>query len=143
MQEPTEENTRPPAEIELVHIIGCFLSIYWGIILFCLLFVSFFLYIFQAWADVELIPSYFPFTIFIMLIIVVFSWKINYDFLRLKKWSFFAMFILQLIYIIVSIFSIIVIKILLIKMALIIGIVGSSLILYDLNKLRVKQAFDL
>jgi hypothetical protein len=92
MQQPTEENTRRPAEIKLIYSICISLSIYWGITLVYLLFGSFLLYMFQAWADVELIPFYFPYIIFIMLIIVGFSGKINYNFLRLKKWAFSAMF---------------------------------------------------
>jgi len=90
MQPPTEETTQRPAEIKLIYSICIPLNIYWGLALFCFLFGSFFLYIFQPWADVEIIPSYFPFVTFIILIIVVFSWKITYDFLRLRKWSFFC-----------------------------------------------------
>jgi hypothetical protein len=59
----------------------------------------------QAWAEGELIPFYFPFIIFIMLIVVGFSGGINYNFLRLKKWAFSAMFILQFVYIIGSVFA--------------------------------------
>ncbi len=143
MQQPTEENTRRPAEIKLIYSICIYLSIYWGITLIYLLFGSFLLYMFQAWAEVELIPFYFPFIIFIMLIIVGFSGKINYDFLRLKKWAFSAMFILQFVYIIGSIFAIIFIKLLFIKIASAVSIGMSSLILYNLNKSRVKQAFGL
>jgi hypothetical protein len=143
MQQPTEENTRRPSEIKLIYNICISLSIYWGITLFSFLFVWFFLYMLQAWAEVELIPFYFPSIIFIMLIIVGFSGGINYNFLRLKKWAFPAMLILQFVYIIGSVFAIIFIEILFIKIASAVAIGMSSLILYHLNKSRVKQAFGL
>jgi hypothetical protein len=78
-----------------------------------------------------------------MLIIVGFSWKINFNFLRLKKWAFFAMFLLQVVYIIGSVFAIIFLKTLFIKFASAAAIGTSSVILYNLNKSRVKQAFGL
>ncbi len=129
MRQPTEENTRRPAEIELIYSICMFLNIYWGIAFLYFLFGSFFLYIFQPWADMEIIPSYFPFITLLILIILVFSWKINYDFLRLKKWSFFAMFALHFVYIIGFIFAIVFIELLFIKIASAVAIGMSFLIL--------------
>jgi hypothetical protein len=143
MQPPTEETTQRPAEIKLIYSICIPLNIYWGLALFCFLFGSFFLYIFQPWADVEIIPSYFPFVTFIILIIVVFSWKITYDFLRLRKWSFFALFAIQFVYIIGFFLAIIFIELLFIKIASAVAIGRSFLILYHLNKLKVKQVFGL
>jgi hypothetical protein len=136
MKQPTEQNTRRPAEVEIISITT---TIYIGLSIFGLIIVLLLLP-FQAWADVEIIPFPFP---FIMLIIIVLLGKINFDFLRLKKWALSAMFILQFIYIIGSVYTIIVIGTPFIQIVSIVNIGMSALNLNYLNKSSVKQAFGL
>jgi hypothetical protein len=139
-QQPTEQNTRRPAEVKIISILYIYLSICWLLIFLLLLL---FLYIGQVWADVEIIPFPFPFIIFMILIIVVLLGKINFDFLRLKKWALFAIFILQFIYIIGSVYAIVSIGIPFIQIVSSVNIGMSALILNYLNKSSVKQAFGL
>jgi hypothetical protein len=140
MQQPTEQNTRQPTEVKIISLLYIYLSICWLIIFLLFLFV---LYMGQVWADVEIIPFPFPLIIFIILIIVVLLGKINFDFLRLKKWALFAIFILQFIYIIGSVRASIDIGIPFIQIVSSVNIGMSALILNYLNKSSVKQAFGL
>ncbi|MBD1929231.1 hypothetical protein H6F74_23755 [Trichocoleus sp. FACHB-90] len=140
MQQPPEQNSRRPTEVKIISILCICSSICW-LILFLVFWLV--LYIGQVWADVEIIPFPFPFIILIMLIIVVLLGKINFDFLRLKKWALFAMFILQFIYIISSVYVISGIGISFIQIVSNFNIGMSALILYYLNKPSVKRAFGL
>lgn len=134
--EPTKQNTRRPAEVEVISITT---SIY-IILSISGLITSLLILPFQPWAEVEIIPFHFP---FIMLTIIILLVKINFDFLKLIKWALYAMFILQFIYILGSVYAIIVIGTPFIQIVSIINIGMSALNLNYLNKSSVKQAFGL